>query len=133
MTQTPEQLAESVKRIRETPNDRPDMMQTINALVEMVGEMHNQCLPETRGDGNKIYWSDKIDASLTKSSVFLAALKGEQVMENDKTTAPLTPYGEALTKSFVDDPTLDELSFKTGYLAAFEQPDNTTAHVGREG
>jgi hypothetical protein len=51
-------------------------------------------------------------------------------MTNNKTTAPLTPYGEALTKAFAEDPSLDELSFKTGYLAfktealaAFEQPD----------
>jgi len=42
-------------------------------------------------------------------------------MTTNKTTAPLTPYGEALTKEFAEDASLDEMSFKLGWSAAFER------------
>lgn len=65
---TPKELAESIERIRSMPNDRLDMMQTINALVELIISMRELCKGQDVGNGLKVYYGDKIEAAMALSA-----------------------------------------------------------------
>lgn len=79
----PEELAESVRRLREDANGPTEAIQTINALVDLVGEMGEalgscKYTKVTWQNGeNETFWFDfyKTERAQTKSAPIAALVK----------------------------------------------------------
>ena len=71
------EMAESIVSLPElmAVADIQTMYETINALVQLVGEMHKQCKGKDVGNGHKVFFGDMIEEALTKAAPIAALAK----------------------------------------------------------